>query len=92
MAGVNETELRSLVEQYQQTHQDVHLENLFKLFDRNHDGHLSKQEIIETLNRLGYNGQSESVATSMVQIGDTDRDSFLNKPEFISFGRIAFSS
>lgn len=84
--------MHSLIEQFQKTHADTHLEALFALFDQDHNQSLSKAEVIATLNRLGYGGQSEGVANAMLQLGDTDKNGFLNQREFVVFGRSAFAN
>ena len=84
--------MRSLIEAFEKTHNDTHLEALFGLFDQDHNHSLSKAEITTTLDRLGYGGQSEGVANAMLQLGDTDRDGYLNQAEFVVFGRVAFAN
>ena len=91
-AAADAAAMRSLIDQFQQTKNDTHLEALFNLFDKDHNQSLSKAEVIATLNQMGYGGQSEDVANAMLQLGDTDRNGYLNQREFVVFGRTAFAN
>lgn len=91
-AAADAATMRSLIEQFQQTKSDSHLEALFNLFDKDHNQSLSKAEVIATLNQMGYGGQSEDAANAMLQVGDTDKNGYLNLREFLVFGRAAFAN
>jgi Ca2+-binding EF-hand superfamily protein len=91
-AAADAATMRSLIEQFQQTKSDTHLEALFNLFDKDHNQSLSKVEVMTTLGQMGYGGQSEDAANAMLELGDTDRNGYLNQREFLVFGRAAFAN
>ncbi|KAL5262446.1 hypothetical protein ACHWQZ_G007990 [Mnemiopsis leidyi] len=61
--------------------QEIEINKAFKLFDKNHDGYISKTEIVDALNHFGITATDEDIEM-LFSITDDNDDGMISHAEF----------
>ena len=79
---INYTEFLAATLTFSETLSDEMLQRLFKKFDVDNSGYITKENLLDAFKRLGRNNLTLDDVTEMIKVHDTEQDHVLSFNEF----------